>query len=167
MQYAAYGSNLHPRRLRERITSAQLLGACQLVDWSLRFHKRSRDGSGKCNIVNSGEGIYVAIYEISAEDKLTLDKIEGLGSGYDEGILNVPGFDDCVTYLASDTYIDDTLAPYDWYREMVLVGCRALKFPESYIATIEGIQVLRDPNVKRRADRWSTVKMIQTGTARY
>lgn len=164
MQYAAYGSNLHPRRLRDRITSARLLGTCHLAGWSLRFHKRSRDESGKCNIVDSGEGVYVAIYEISDEDKLTLNKIEGLGTGYDEGTLNVPGFDHCVIYFASDTHIDDALAPYDWYREMVLVGCRELEFPESYIAMIKGIQVLQDPNVKRRADRWSTVKMMQTGT---
>ena len=47
--YFAYGSNLHPERLRERVPSAESLGVARLEAHVLRFHKRGRDGSGKCD----------------------------------------------------------------------------------------------------------------------
>lgn len=94
MYYAAYGSNLHPLRLRERVASARLIGTHFLADWSLRFHKRSRDKSAKCNIDAGGSGIYVAVSDISVADMRTLDGIEGLGSGYSEAIDAVSARED-------------------------------------------------------------------------
>ena len=110
MWYAAYGSNLHPLRLTERISSAQLVTTSFLPNWSLQFHKRSNDGSGKCNILSGGDGIHVAIFDISAADKLVLDSIEGLGVGYSETLLSVPDIGTCVSYVAEQSYIDDSFA---------------------------------------------------------
>ena len=92
MHYAAYGSNLHPRRLLERTPSAQLLGSRCVPGWSLKFHKRSKDNSAKCNATPQSAGLYVAIYEISDADKAKLDGIEGVGYGYCEGVMSVPDF---------------------------------------------------------------------------
>jgi gamma-glutamylcyclotransferase len=47
----AYGSNMLSARLRERVPSARPAGTACLPGFSLRWHKVSVDGSGKCNVV--------------------------------------------------------------------------------------------------------------------
>lgn len=46
----AYGSNMLVARLTERVPSARPIGIGQLKGHVLRWHKRSKDGSGKCDI---------------------------------------------------------------------------------------------------------------------
>ena len=163
MWYAAYGSNLHPRRLSERISSARLVTTSFLPDWSLHFHKRSRDGSGKCNILSGGDGIHIAIFDISAEDKLTLDNIEGLGLGYSEVFLSVPEIGECASYIAEESHIDDSLVPYDWYKELVLLGAHAHGFPDDYLDRIGSLPSREDPDSHRRVKRWKTVDLVKAG----
>ena len=162
MRYAAYGSNLHPLRLSERIASAELIATGFLADRNLRFHKKSVDNSGKCNIVTGSEGVHVAVFDISVEDKTTLDRIEGVGSGYVATDLHVPGIGLCATYLAAETYIDDTLVPYSWYRELVLLGARAQRFPQPYIDAIAATPSCEDPGVDRRAMNGRTIDRIRS-----
>ena len=135
IQYAAYGSNLHPLRLALRIPSSRFLESCYVPGWSLHFHKRSIDGSGKCNIVNSGEGVYVAVYEMNEIDKAKLDEIEGTGKGYHNSTIDVPDLGSCFTYLGATSHICDELTPFDWYKEMVLLGCRKLGLSDRYTAS--------------------------------
>ena len=165
MLYAAYGSNLHPLRLSKRVSSAKLIGTSYLPNWSLRFHKRSIDESGKCSIVSGGPGVYVAIFDLSFDDKATLDRIEGVGSGYTATSLQLPDFGDCESYVAQDSHIDDSLAPYDWYKELVLIGARTHGFPDSYIERIRAISTRPDPDPHRRAERWSVVDLVKAGDA--
>jgi len=161
MRYAAYGSNLHPVRLARRIASAQLIGTTYLPDWSLRFHKRSVDASGKCSIQQGSSGVHFAIYDINEADKQVLDAIEGAGSGYAEISLVMPTYGRCFSYTASETYIDDTLEPYDWYRELVLAGARWLHFPKDYVSAIAGVSAYRDPELPRHQEMWDLVDLIQ------
>ena len=50
----AYGSNMLTARLRERVSSAAAVGIGRLPGHVLKWHKRSRDGSGKCDIESTG-----------------------------------------------------------------------------------------------------------------
>lgn len=163
MYYAAYGSNLHPLRLTERISSARLVTTGFLPEWSLHFHKLSQDSSGKCNILPGGYGIYVAIFDISAEDKLLLDEIEGLHIGYSEMAISLPEVGDCITYVAEESHIDDSLTPYDWYKELVLLGAYAHGFPNDYVRQIESTPAHVDPDPNRRVTNWKTVELIKAG----
>ena len=163
MHYAAYGSNLHPTRLAKRLASAQLIGTAHLADWSLRFHKRSEDGSGKCSIVPDHGGVHFAIFEISNEDKLVLDRIEGVGSGYAEVSLNIAGYGECLSYVAEESYVDDSLRPYGWYKELVLAGARFNGFPDHYVQQIESIQATDDPDPVRGANQWELVSEVKAG----
>ena len=163
MRYAAYGSNLHPVRLGERLPSARLLGTGHLPDWSLRFHKLSRDASGKCSIVPGDNGVHFAIFDISEHDKLELDRIEGVGSGYAAASLHIPSFGDCATYIAEATYVDDALRPYDWYREFVLAGAAFHDFPADYVARIAAVRAIPDPDLERRARQWALAERIRAG----
>lgn len=163
VRYVAYGSNLHPRRLAARAGSARLLGTGRVRGWSLRFHKRSdNDGSGKCTIIESDEDIYVAAYEIAAEEMKVLDRIEGLGIGYDRSPIRVPGFGECITYVARSSHLCETLQPFDWYKAIVVHGCRALAFPPDYIATISAVEAIADPDEARRMQQWKIVEWLST-----
>ena len=165
VQYAAYGSNLHPLRLGARTSSAQLVGIGYLPDWSLYFHKRSIDASGKCNIQNGSSGLYIAVYQMSVADKKELDQIEGVGKGYIDARIDVPGFGECATYLAAESHIDDALVPYDWYRELVLLGCRKLGLPADYVRRIEQMAVTQDADPRRCQDNWKIVEMLRASQA--
>src|SRR5215472_14345628 len=85
--YFAYGSNMDTTRLRYRAPSCRFHFVARLQNFQLRFHKRSNDGSGKCNAFYTGtpsDTVFGAVYEISLEEKPTLDRAEGLGRGYNE-----------------------------------------------------------------------------------
>lgn len=161
--YAAYGSNLHPGRLRERIRSAKLRGTAFLSRYTLQFHKRGQDRSAKCGFTDCGRGLHVAIYEVNDPDRKVLDRIEGVGKGYDVDEISVPGFGRCFTYVASRTHIDELLHPFDWYREMVLLGCLRHAFPAPYRERIAAVPVIADPDPERRERNWRTVELLRRG----
>lgn len=152
VRYAAYGSNLHPVRLTRRVKSARWIGSARVPDFELRFHKRGKDGSGKCNIVAGDGEVHVAIYEFEADEKRTLDGIEGLGMGYKESTLSVTGFGTCFTYMAADTHINESLDPFGWYKRLVLLGCNFNRFPGSYVAQIQSVDHVQDPHADRREE---------------
>ncbi len=150
--YAAYGSNLHPMRLSARIPSAKLVGKGILNNKSLQFHKLSKDGSGKFNIINDDkQKTYIAIYNLDTSEKLLLDKIEGVGYGYRTEDIEVAGFGTCFTYVAEESHIDDSLNPYTWYKELVLAGSINLKFPSDYIERIRQIDADIDSDQQRHS----------------
>ncbi len=159
--YAAYGSNLHPQRLRERIHSATLRGTGFLRRYTLQFHKRGQDDSAKCGISECGHGLHVAVYEVNDADRRVLDGIEGVGKGYEVDEVRVPGFGRCFTYVASRTHIDDLLQPFDWYRELVLLGCLRHAFPAPYCERIAALPVIEDPDPARREQNWGTVERLK------
>ena len=158
LYYFAYGSNLHPLRLRERVPSARLLGTCDVRGFRLAFHKQGADGSGKCNLHatdHRDDLIHGAIYTLASEHKCLLDKFEGRGFGYlDHSLRLKHGKNalDCFTYLAQDAYIQEGLQPYHWYKELVVQGARHLRFPQHYVAQIEGVSSLSDPEQARRRE---------------
>lgn len=153
--YFAYGSNLHPIRLAERVPSCRPLGAAHLHGHRLRFHKRGQDGSGKCNAFRTGQANDIVIgmvYEIDAEEKRDLDKAEGVGRGYDEKTfsLRINGSEKrAYTYVAPPQYIDYRLFPFSWYQELVLNGARYHDFPAIYVAAIAAQTVIPDPEKAR------------------
>lgn len=106
-------------------------------------------------------GVYIAVYEMSVADKQELDRIEGVGAGYVDARIAVPEVGECATYIATASHIDDTLQPYDWYKELVLLGCRELRLPKEYVERIESVAPITDPDPHRRGDNWETVEMLR------
>jgi hypothetical protein len=105
--------------------------------------------------------MHVAVYEVDAADRKALDVIEGVGKGYDVGEIGVPGFGKCFTYVAARTHIDELLHPFDWYREMVLLGCLSHTFPAPYCERIATLPVIEDPDPARREQNWRTVELLR------
>lgn len=149
----AYGSNLHPNRIRARVPSANPIGVVSLAGFSLAFHKRSKDGSGKGMLYEvDGANAYGVVYEITANEKPALDAAEGLGAGYDEQHVKVVlnGITvDALIYMASHRSVDHGLQPYHWYKSLVLAGARYHGLPAEYVANIEGVVSIHDLNSKR------------------
>lgn len=155
-RYAAYGSNLHPKRLRKRVPSAALIGTGFLPGFRLRFHKLSDvDGTGKCNIVAGGPGVYLAIFDIATSERMQLDQIEG--PGYERQDIQVNNFGTCSTYIAISRSIDDSLQPADWYKEYVVRGARFHAFPEEYLSPLENLPAVADADNERSCREWKLV----------
>lgn len=159
MRYAAYGSNLHPVRLRRRTPSARLVGTDVLEGFELAWTKRGQDGSGKCTVREaSWRRVHVAVFEIDPAEQRLLDIAEGLGAGYELETVVLPSMGACRTYLAHDDYMDDALRPFEWYRELVLVGARLHRFPPTYLDLIEATPATRDPDTGRRRDHEALIR---------
>jgi hypothetical protein len=146
MKYVAYGSNLHPIRLKKRTPSASLLGTAEVIDMSLMFHKQGNsDASGKCNIIPSrNSSVYVAVFEMSTDEIPILDRVEGAGNGYNRRSIVLPDYGECFTYFAADSHINNNLSPFRWYQELVLLGCEVHSFPQHYIDYVRSIPAIED-----------------------
>ena len=154
MLYFAYGSNMPEARLLARVPSAVKVETATLYCHRLCFHKVSVDGSGKCDALCSEEEcdcVIGVVYRIDPIHKPELDRIENLCWGYEERQVTV------VTAagekIAAFTYcaikIDPARKPYTWYKHHVLTGAREHGLPPKYIARIEAIKAIEDPDPAR------------------
>jgi gamma-glutamylcyclotransferase len=149
----AYGSNMLTARLKERAPSARKISIGQLAGYQLCWNKRSRDRSGKCSVTETGvpkHRVWGVVYQMSGEDKASLDRAEGLGQGYGERVVNVltrTGKGTAVIYYA--TSIDPGIRPYDWYRDLVVAGAREHGLPENYVLALEAVSAVKDPDPTR------------------
>ncbi|MFQ5469203.1 MAG: gamma-glutamylcyclotransferase family protein [Gammaproteobacteria bacterium] len=153
--YFAYGSNMHPRRMKKRAPHSQFVCTATLHRYKLYFHKKGKDESGKCNAYftdNPFHRVFGVVYRISASDKLALDKVEGLGSGYDAAKIDVFAnnhYSHVFAYLANPDYIDDQLIPFSWYKQLVIQGAGIHGFPASYVKRIQNITAIADTDAIR------------------
>ncbi len=167
LRYFAYGSNLHPERLRVRVPSARFLKTAELHRYELRLHKRGMDDSAKCDAFYTGHEdarVYGAIYEIDAQHKADLDLYEDQGRGYlwtPLPVMTATGPEEVYSYLATGGFIDDSLRPYDWYQEIVLIGMRYHGHPADYIRHAAGIETISDPNVERATKNHQLIKRLR------
>lgn len=151
MLYFAYGSNLLSRRIKRRIFSASKVATATAEGYRLRFHKRGQDGSAKCNIHRrAGSLVFGVVYEMDKAGKRELDRIEG--AGYKNKEIRVRNGERqfrAYTYRATEAYIDNSLRPYRWYRQLVLEGALEHGFPEDYIRYIRESESRPDPDPRR------------------
>ena len=144
--YLAYGSNLHPYRLQERTPSAKAVALVALTGQRLTFHKRSKDGSGKCNLVEDKASVaYGALYEIDHSEMPALHASEGPGYIQQQIKIVLDGrVRMAIVYIAESGSIGHDLLPYDWYRDLVVLGARFYNFPVDYQAALQGTASLSD-----------------------
>ena len=147
-------------RLRFRVPTCEFVSIARLPRHQLRFHKRSKDGSSKCDAFYTGEELdtlWGVVFDIATSEKTKLDQAEGLGGGYNAGSVSVVTLSgkylEATTYLADRTAIAQDLAPYNWYKEFVDRGAAQHGLPDDYVATtIRPTKSLPDPNPQRERD---------------
>lgn len=155
----AYGSNMLARRLRERAPSARPITVAVLTGHELRWHKVSQDQSGKCDVVQietPQARVIGVVYEILTSEKDSLDAAEGLGNGYAEKqvVLESEGGQiQAQTYFA--TKIEPSLAPYTWYKALVVAGAKQYGLPEAYIHALEAATAKVDADAQRAAKNFA------------
>lgn len=149
----AYGSNMCSRRLRARVASARALGIGRLAGYRLAWHKRGRDGTGKCDLVATGapeDTVWGVLFAIARAQKPLLDAAEGLGRGYREQTLSIVSGGAAIAafaYLATD--IDAALRPFGWYHALVAAGAAEHGLPLAYRQQIDAVATLADPDRER------------------
>jgi gamma-glutamylcyclotransferase (GGCT)/AIG2-like uncharacterized protein YtfP len=162
--YLAYGSNLHPQRLRERIVSAQLVGTVSLPNYRLAFHKRGGDHSGKCNLLPGqlSDTVHAAVYTMAEADIAVLDRFEG--EGYERRGMRVRCDDsqyDCFYYAALASYVDEDLLPHHWYKQLVLIGAEYHGFPTAYRNMINEVGSRDDPHPQRLQQHLELIQRLK------
>jgi len=152
--YFAYGSNMLGRRMLARTPSARRVGLATLPGFTLRWHKVSKDGSGKCDVeAVPGGVVYGVLYEIDLSDKPALDKAEGLAMGYREVQLELQtagGPRQALSYQA--TNIDRFTSPYSWYKALVVAGAREQQLEPAYVQALEAVPAREDRDSARAAE---------------
>lgn len=153
MRYFAYGSNMLTARLRERVASARAMGRAELAGWTVRYEKRSVDGSAKCTLHPvEGETALGVLFEIVPSELLELDAVEG--EGYAREVVSVirgRESTDAFTYVAKASWIEGSLRPYDWYVELAVAGAREHGLPTEYIESVLVVEGAADPEPGRAA----------------
>jgi hypothetical protein len=158
MLYFAYGSNMYTPRLKYRVSSAKPVGSAVIQGYELRWHKRSNDGSGKCNIIPSdalGITVVGVVFDIDPSEKKKLDSAEGAGFGYHEKTIAVSlkgKLTEVRTYIAGAKYIDEALPVYTWYKDFVVSGAKEHKLPELYVEALALRHALFDPRPGKDAE---------------
>lgn len=156
MFYFAYGSNLSTVRMRKRVPSSRLITTGLLRRHRLVFHKIGQDGSAKCDAWYSGtreDYTLGVVYRIDPSQKPLLDAAEGLGNGYMIRVVDIMMHSgrELSAFLYAATCIDPDRKPFDWYKEHVLSGMREHNFPGHYLAAVEEIAAIADPDYARSA----------------
>ncbi len=156
MKYFAYGSNMCTNRLKSRVPSCEFHCVGELRGYVLKYHKRSTDGSGKSNVIPSGNSkdvVIGVIFTIDESEKSLLDEAEG--QGYRETLVHINTAHGIVTvymYTAAPNYIDDSLVPYTWYKDFVLEGAREHGLSTEYIQKIIDFPDKPDPDINRERE---------------
>lgn len=142
------------RRLRARVPSASVVAVARLDSHRLKFHKKSKDESGKCDVEytnNEMDVVFGVVFHIVDSEKSELDRHEGLNSGYKEKCVSVHTEDgrELKVFYYYATNIDPNLNPYGWYKEHVIRGAREHGLPAEYISAISAVESIPDHNQTR------------------
>lgn len=81
--YAAYGSNMDPEQMLERCPHSPAAGVGWLPGWRLTFggEELGWDGALPMIVPDPDEQVFVALFDVSPQDMLTLDYWEGADTG--------------------------------------------------------------------------------------
>lgn len=168
VHYFAYGSNLHPLRLQQRIPSAQLVGTTTLAGYELAFNKRGQDESGKGHIQPAAgqSQVHGAVYQMAAEHITDLDRFEGAGYQQKPFELTVDGQPySCFAYVGEATHLDDSLQPFHWYKSLIVLGAQFHDFPSHYIQSLQQTLSTNDPDPHRCLQHEQLITRMQDYTS--
>jgi gamma-glutamylcyclotransferase (GGCT)/AIG2-like uncharacterized protein YtfP len=131
--YFAYGSNMYPERLLERIKKYHKAFPAKLNCYKFIYNKKSKDGTAKANIeLDNSSIVHGVCFEIDEDDFSVLSEFE---KGYDRKnnieIITADKTMKAVTYISSS--IDNTLTPSNEYKKLTLKGADFWKLDKSYI----------------------------------
>lgn len=165
MRYFAYGSNMFLPKLHAVTPSAVFYATGFLSGHVLRFNKRSTDGSGKANIIptgNNDDRVWGVIFVIDDEEGDDLTASEVGYAPVEVQVHTANGPLSVRTYTSLRQNVDNSLNPYTWYKEYVLRGARFYKIDEEYVrVSILPIDATNDQNADRANERLLILTKIE------
>lgn len=151
--YFAYGSNMNSDRVRQRKMSFESASSGRLLDYSLRFNKRSvkYPGAAAANVVASAKGVTEGVvYRLVDPVQIEMmDPYEGYPVLYRRTALPIvtkAGVVDAWVYIANEDYVAEGLAPAQWYLNHLLAGRGYLS--NSYFESLSQTKCLDDSDVE-------------------
>jgi gamma-glutamylcyclotransferase (GGCT)/AIG2-like uncharacterized protein YtfP len=141
--YFAYGSNLSAEQKERRTGTIREARRACLDGYRIAFNKRGSDGTGKANIVPDRAGVvWGVVYRCSPVALDEMDTHEGVRGGHYHRTrvrvrLDLGDEIGAITYVAGDSFVDESLIPGDEYRKTILRGARHHELPDAYIKEIE------------------------------
>jgi gamma-glutamylcyclotransferase (GGCT)/AIG2-like uncharacterized protein YtfP len=132
--YFAYGSNMLPARLIERIVKYHTAFKTVFPRHKFIYNKKSIDGTAKANVEpDDGAEVHGVCFEVDENDLGILKKYEG---GYDQRniVVTAENGDEvqAVTYISAS--VDSALKVSAEYKSMVLKGAKHWGLSEAYIS---------------------------------
>ncbi|MFC3104028.1 gamma-glutamylcyclotransferase family protein [Salinisphaera aquimarina] len=153
MFYFAYGSNMLTARLAQRVPSVRPAGAAWLAGHQLHFHLRGSDGSGKCNVLHTGDAtdvVHGVLFQLDADRLEILHAAEGPAYAFLElEVGSASGPRRAAIYRGLPEHLDDSLVPFDWYCAFVVNGAREHGLPADYVAALERVGAQADSDRAR------------------
>ena len=137
--YIAYGSNLNIDQMSYRCPGARVVGTSKIPDFELLF-KGSKSGAYLTIEPKKGARVPVAVWEVTADDELSLDRYEGYPNFYYKTEVEIPVIcisDRRVRKLKAFIYImheeREIGVPSQRYVDICLDGYEAFGFDENYL----------------------------------
>ena len=137
--YIAYGSNLNIDQMSYRCPGARVVGTSKIPDFELLF-KGSKSGAYLTIEPKKGGKVPVAVWEVTADDELSLDRYEGYPNFYYKTEVEIPVIcisDRRVRKLKAFIYImheeREIGVPSQRYVDICLDGYEAFGFDENFI----------------------------------
>ncbi len=150
LYYFAYGSNMNPKRMKDRKINFLHLEPAVLENHKLVFNKRlQKPRNGKfvaaANIEPAeGERVEGVLYLISKEEIFKLDIYEGYPDHYDRTTVEVKTKRGetvkAITYIAQPEVIEEGLKPCRSYLNHLLEACRRGFLSEDYCKKLKEAQ---------------------------
>ncbi|NUR07508.1 MAG: gamma-glutamylcyclotransferase [Nocardioidaceae bacterium] len=137
--YAAFGSNMDPRRMLERCPHSPLRTTGWLIGWRLTFggEEHGWDGALATIVEDPLEQVFVAVYDVTGDDESSLDVLEQADTGlYHKTRVRVS------TMLGEQlawTYVLDAYEgglPSAGYLGILAEAAEAADAPDDYVAAL-------------------------------
>jgi gamma-glutamylcyclotransferase (GGCT)/AIG2-like uncharacterized protein YtfP len=135
--YAAYGSNLDPGRMRAYCPQSPMVGTGWLEGWRLTFAGEEElgwEGAVTTIVESPGDRVFVALYDVHEWDASQLDELEGVTSGmYQKLTVRVATLEGDVTAWV---YVFDGYEgglPTSWYLSEIVTAAERAGAPEDYL----------------------------------
>lgn len=139
--YAAYGTNLDPRRMGERCPHSPLRSTGWLTGWRLTFGGEDLgwDGALVTVVEDPIEQVFVALYDVTAEDEVVLDEWESATTGlYRKTRVRVAGM---AGEVVAWTYVLDAYEgglPSALHLGTLAEAAEAADAPVDYVIALRG-----------------------------
>ena len=144
--YVAYGSNLNKRQMMMRCPGAKLVGTGFIKGYELLF-KGSKTGAYLTIEKKKGGRVPIAIWKVTKEDELSLDRYEGYPNFYYKADLKIKLDEkeiDAFVYIMHE--YRELGVPSDYYVETCLEGYLDFEFNPLYLTKAINISKEQDTN---------------------